>query len=145
MQAEFLAGFGLELVSAMAGADGHGEGIALRRLDKGLRFVGVGEGDVADDVFLDAAQHAQFRFDRHAAGVCLVHDAFGDFGVFIEGFVTGINHHRAVEAGRDAVVTGRLVAVVEMDRKNRLREDFLGGADHRFEIAFVGVFPRARG
>src|SRR6266478_3962237 len=73
----------------------------------------------------------------------LVHDAFGDLSVFLEGFVAGIDHYRAVKAGGDAVITGLLVAVVEMDGENRLWKYFLRRADHRFEIAFIRVFPRA--
>ena len=97
---------------------------------------------MADDIFLDATEHAQFRFDRHAARMRLVHDAPGDLGVLFEWFMAGVDHHRAVEAGRDAVVAGLLVTVVEMDRENRVGVHLLRGADHRLEIAFIGIFPR---
>ncbi len=98
---------------------------------------------MAGNVFFDAAQHPQFSFDGHAAPVGLVHHAFGDGRILIEWFVAGVDHHGTIEAGIDAVVTRRLVPVVEMHRKNRFRKDLFGRANHGFQIPLVGVLARA--
>ncbi len=136
----------LELVGAVAGADGHGERIATGTLDELDSLIGIGQAGVAFidfDVFLDAAEHAELGFDGDALGVGAVDDAAGDGDVFVKVFVRGVDHDRAVEAGVDAVVASLLVAVIEMDGEDGFRENLLGGADDGFEHALVGVITRA--
>ena len=111
-----------------------------------LRLGGIGQAGVAFldlDVFLDAAQHAQLGFDADPLGMGAIDDALGDRDVLVERLVRGVDHHRAVEAGINAVVAGLLVAVVQMHGEDGFREDLLGGADDGFEHALVGVLPRA--
>ena len=44
------------------------------------------------DIFFHAAELAELRFDADAFGMGAVDDAFGYFGVFLEGLVTRVNH-----------------------------------------------------
>ena len=72
-------GFVLEFESPMAGADGDGQAVDPGALRRNRRPAGIGKellevlviffGIQADDVFLDAAKHAQFGFDHHAGGM----------------------------------------------------------------------------
>ncbi len=139
----------LELVGAVAGADGAGEGVAAGLLDEVLGLVGIGEGGVAVldlDVLLDAAEHAELGLDARgpwrgrASTTRLVIATF-----FVERLVRGVDHHRAVEARLDAVVAGLLVAVVEVDGEDGLGKDLARRADDGLEHALVGVFARALG
>ena len=110
--------------------------------------VGIGQAGVAfldRDVFLDAAEHAELGLDGDALGVRRVDDALGDLDVLVERIVRGVDHHRAEEAGVDAVVAGFLVAVVEVHGEDRLGKNLAGGADDRLEHALVGVVARALG
>ena len=97
------------------------------------------------DVLLDAAEHAEFGFHRKTLGVGLLDDALRDGDVLIEGIVRGIDHDGAEEARIDALVAGLLVAVVEMDGVDRLREHIARRADDGLEHALVGVLPRTLG
>ena len=115
-------------------------------LDEALRFGGIGQAGVAFldfDVFLHAAQHAQFGLDADPLGVGAVHDALGDRDVLVERIMRGVNHHRTEKAGINALVAGLFVAVIQMHGEDGFREDLLGGADDGFEHALVGVFPGA--
>ena len=95
-------------------------------LTNSLGLGGIGQAGVAFldlDVLLHAAEHAQFGLDADALGVGAIHDALGDRDVLVERIVRGIDHHRAVEARINAVVAGLLVAVVQVHREDRFRED----------------------
>ncbi len=138
----------LELVRAVAGADGGGERVAPGLVDEFDGLVRVGQAGVAFvhlDVFLHAAELAEFGLDADALGVGALDDALGDGDVFVEIVVAGVDHDRRIKAAVDAVVAGFLVAVVEMDGEDRLGENDLRRADDGFEHALVGVFARALG
>ncbi len=129
----------------MAGADGHGQTVAAALFHECLGLVGVGQHGVLLinlDVFLHAAQHTQFRLDADALGVGARHHAAGDGHVFGERLVGGVDHHRAIEAGIDAVVAGLLVAVIQVDGKDGFGIFGLHGADDGLQHAGVGVFAR---
>ena len=122
-----------ELVRAVDGADGAGQAVAAgtarrtpwpRRGRSGRAFFSS-----TCDVFLDAAEHAEFGLDADALGVGAVDDALGDGDVLLERIVGGVDHHRRVEAAVDALVAGLLVAVVEVDGEDGLGEDLVAGAD----------------
>jgi len=94
-------------------------------------------------VLFNAAQHAQFGFDHQAFGVSGLDHAPGDFNIFIERFVAGINHDRTVKTALDTVVAGFLVAMVEMNGKNSIRENLIGRGNQAFEHFLVGIRARA--
>jgi len=97
------------------------------------------------DVFLDAAELAEFGFDRDALFMGGIDDALGDLDVLVEGLVGGVDHHGAVEARVDAVVAGLLVTVVQMHREDGFGEDLVAGADDGLKHALVGVFAGTLG
>ena len=140
--------FAFEFEGAVAGADGAGEGVAAGLLDEVFGLEGIREARVAFldiDVFFDAAEHAEFGLDGNALGVRAIDDALGDCDVLVERVVRRVDHDGAEETGIDALVAGLLVAVVEVDGVDRVREDHAGGADDGLEHALVGVAARALG
>ena len=64
---------------------------------------------------------------------------FRDRDVFLERFVTGINHNRTVKTGIDAIVTGLFIAMIKMDGENCIRKNLFRRSNHGFEHTFVGV------
>ena len=130
----------------MAGANSRGERIAFGLFDKFHRFVRIRQASVAFvhfDVFLDAAQHAEFSFDADALGVRVIDNSLRDRDIFLEWLVARIDHDRAVKTRLDAIVARLLVAMIEMDGENSFRKNFLGRANYRLEHALVGIFPGA--
>jgi hypothetical protein len=112
-----------ELVSAVAGADGDGQGVDAGALGELDCLVGVGDvveaaaaGAVA--VF-NAAQHADFAFDGDAALVRVVDHLAGDFDVLFKagrGLAVGLEravHHDGGVAQLDGALAGlKAVAVI---------------------------------
>ena len=95
-------------------------------------------------VELRADQMAQFGFDHTIVFVRVFHDFFGDFDVFLEGFVAGVNHH-AGETFVDAFLAQfEGIAVVQVDR-NGDGGQADGGLNEFLEINRVGVLARALG
>ncbi len=110
----------------------------------GLVRVGqLGVGLVDLDVLLHAAQLAELGLDHQALGVGRLDHALRDLDVLLERLVGGVDHHRAVEPGSDAIHAGGLVAVVEVDGEDRLRKDLVRGPEDGLEHALVGVGPGA--
>ena len=131
-----------ELECAVAGADGAGQRVTAGAGDEVLGLVRVsqlGVGLVHGHVLFDAAQLAQLRFDYQAMRVRRIDHPAGDLDVLFIRLMAGIDHDRAVEPALDAVHTRLLIAVIEMNRKHRLREDLIGRADDAFEHHLVGV------
>jgi hypothetical protein len=59
--------------------------------------------------------------------------------------VTRVDHYRTVKPGVDTFITGRFIAMVEMDRKHRFRMDLFSRSNHRFEHAFIRIASSAFG
>src|SRR6266480_7800248 len=97
------------------------------------------------DVFLDAAQHSQFGLYADAFGVRAIDHTLCNRNVFLKRFTTSVDHDRAIKPGVDAVVTGFFVSMIEMHSENCIRKHLFGGANHRLEHAFVGIFSGALG
>jgi len=107
----------------MARADGRGERIAAALRHKRLDFVGIGQAALPSSNLMSSSTRRACRVpldaeplhgrDRPPAWY---------LDVFIERIVRGVNHDRAVEPAVDAIVTGLLVAVVEMHRVDGLGE-----------------------
>jgi hypothetical protein len=68
-----------------------------------------------------------------------VHDALGDLDVLFERIMRCVDHDGAEEPGINAIVARRFIAVIEVHRENRLREDFAGGTDHGLKHTLVSV------
>ena len=97
------------------------------------------------NVLFHATQHSELGFHANALGMGAIDHTFCDFDILLEGLVRCIDHDRAVETGFDAIVAGFFVSMIEMDGKNGFGKYLLGRAQHRFEHAFIGVFPSAFG
>jgi hypothetical protein len=63
------------------------------------------------------------------------------FHVFFKRLVAGVDHHRTVKARFNAIVTGSLVAMVEVHGKHGIRENFFGLSNYNFQHPFVRIFP----
>ena len=115
--------FALELVGAVAVADGDGQGVHAGLLDEldGLFRVGVGPAlGVAAAFFavvvLGADEHAEFTFNHAVVLVGVLDDLGADLDVLLERIVRGVDHH-AGEALVDALLAQlEAVAVIEVDR-----------------------------
>ena len=144
----FRALFGLELIRPMRSADGNGERITARFLDK---INNVGRLRVhrfrRDNVVFDPCEHAEFAFDRNIVFVRIFNHFFG------ERDVVGIRMRRAVDHdGRETRLDARHaqlvgVAVVEVQRDGNGAAYFLGHFDRAFahvtKHRLVGVLARA--
>ena len=144
-QLRFLAGF--EFISAVAGADGDGEGIAAGFLGEFADLVGLGEVGVfgldVDGVF-DACELAEFCFHDDAALMRVLDDFFRDFDIFFESVVRRVDHD-----GRKPVVDGRFAsfevsAVVEVHDDGKSGR-FDGCLNQVFQVDGVGIFSCACG
>ena len=142
-----------ELVGAVAGADGDGQGVAAGVGDEVLGLVRVGQvrqGLVAAQAgavaVLDAAQAADLALDGHAQGVGLLHDLPGDLDVVLVGgrrlavlHQRAVHHHRG-EALLDGAEAGRrAVAVVLVHGDGDLRVQLGGGQHQVAQVVVVGV------
>ena len=114
------------------------------RCDEFGRLGGIGQAHAADDVFLDAAELAQFGLDHDPLGMGPVHHAAGDLDVLRQRLVRGVDHHRTIKTAVDAIVADVFRAVVQMDGENDLRKDLVGRADHGLQEAFVAIAAGAR-
>ena len=138
---------GLELIGAVAGADGDGEGIAARLFGELAHFVGMGEAGVfrlhVDGVF-DAGELPQLRLDHHAALMRVFDHLPGDLDILFERMVRSVDHD-----GGKAVVHGRfagfkICAVVQVQHDGQARR--LHGCFHQvLQVYGVRVFACACG
>ena len=130
---------GLELVSAVARADGDGEGVAAGLGDEFLDLFGAGVGRLVRgdlDLILDAGERAKLGLDHDAMVVRVFDDLLRDLDVFGKGLGGGVDHHGG-EAAVDAGLAGLEVrAVVKVQHDG----DIGAALDRRFdELDKVGV------
>ncbi len=153
-----------ELVGPVAGAHGDGQGVDAGALDELDRLVGIGQQLVMAEHALEAvavfrlahaafqrAQHAQFAFNRHAAGVGHLDHLAGDLDVvLVGGGGLGVLHQRAVHHHRGEAVLdrrgagGRAVAVVLVHAHRDVGIDLGQGVDHPGQHDVVGVVRAPR-
>ena len=143
-----------ELVSAVAGADGDGQRVNAGALGKLDRLVGIGDvveaaaaGAVA--VF-NAAEDADFAFDRDAALVGVVDHLAGDFNVLFKCggglavFLERAVHHDRGVAQLDGALAGlKAVAVILVHGDGNLRVELGRGLDELEEVEILGKLARA--
>ena len=138
---------GLELVGAVAGADGDGQGIHARAGDELLDLLGAGVAAVlrADvHVVLDAGQTAELAFDDHAVVVGVFHHLAGEGDVVLEAVLAAVDHD-AGEAAVDAALADlEALAVVQMDADGKAGIR-LGRLDQLHQVHVLGVFSGAGG
>ena len=131
---------GLELVCAVAGADGDGQRVAAGLGDELLDFFGMGVGGlVCGDLHfvLDAGQRAELRLDDDAAVMRVLNDLLGDLDVLCERLGGGVDHNGG-EAAVDAGLAGLEVgAVVQMQNDGDIGAANYGSLDQLDQIVVV--------
>ena len=153
-----------EFVSAMAGADGDGQGVKLRGFDKSGGLFGVGEhlavvefAHGADAVFFagfagfQVAQAAQLAFDGGANGMRHLDHGAGDVDVVVKARRRfAIFHERAIHHDRTKAQVERAMAhlgagaVVLVHDQRNMRPLLSGGLDQVFDERLTGVLACTR-
>jgi hypothetical protein len=88
VEAQLRLGAGLELVGAVAGADGNGQRVAAGLADKFLHVLGTGVGGILRldiDGILNAGQCAQLGLNDDAVIVGILHDLAGQRDIVLKG------------------------------------------------------------
>ena len=105
---------GGELVSAVAGADGDGQGVTAGLGDELLDLLRTGIGSSVSgnlNIVLDAGQSAQLSLNHHAVVVSVLNNLLGDLDVLLERLGGGVDHDGG-EATVDAALTSLEVGAV---------------------------------
>ena len=143
--------FALEFVGAVGVADGDRQRIATGFLDEFDRFFrhGVMAADGMCAAFLAfvelrADEMAKFGFHHAIVFVGVFHHFLGDFDVFLERLVAGVNHHAGESLVNAILAQLERIAVVEVHR-DRDRGEADCRLDELLEIDRVGVLARALG
>jgi len=142
---EVQLGFALELVGTVAGADGHGQGVAARAFHEvhGLVGVGVHMVGIAHMLF-HTGQLAQFGFHPDAARVGVFHHLLGQGDVFFIGQVRAVDHHGGETAVDTVAAQFEAGAVVQMHHHGHGRILGQGGFHQLHEVFLPGIAARAR-
>ena len=138
---------GLELVGAVAGADGDGQGVYAGAGHKFLYLGGVGELGVrlADiDGVLDAGQLAQLALYHDAALVGVFHHLAGHGDVFFKVQLGTVDHHGGKTAVDAVLADLEAVAVIEVQRDGNIGIQH-GGLHQLGEVNMLGVLAGAGG
>ena len=139
----FIAGAlsGGEFISAVAGADGDGQGIHARAGSEFFHFfrpgiAGIGGGNL--HVVLHAGQTAQFAFHHNAVIVGVFHNLLGHGDVLFKGKMAAVDHHGG-EAAVDAALAGfEIRAVIQMQHDGQI--GFLHCGFHQLhQVGMVGI------
>ena len=137
-----------ELIGAVAGADGDGQGVAAGSGHELLHLLGAGVGGILGGdlhIVLHAGQGAQLRLDHHAVVVGVLDDLLGDGNILLKGLGTGVDHHGG-EAAVDAGLTGlKIRAVVQMQRDGDIGALDHSGLHQLHQIGVVGIGAGALG
>ena len=117
VEAQLGVGAGLELVSAVRGADGNGQRVTAGLGNELLHFLGTGVVGILSgniDLVLNASQSAQLSLDHNTVIVSVLDDLAGDLDVLSERLGGSVDHDGG-EAAVDAGLAGlEAVAMVQM-------------------------------
>ena len=132
----------LELIGAVAGADGDGQRVAAGLGDELLHLLRTGVGCLVGghlDIVLDAGQRTQLRLHDHAVVMGVLHHLAGDLDILREGLGGCIDHHGG-EAAVDAALAGLEVgAVIQMQNDGDVGAAGHSRLDQLHQIGVVGV------
>ncbi len=132
---------GGELVGAVAGTDGDGQGVAAGLVHELFHFLGAGVGGVLSgnlDLVLYAGQTAQLGLDHNAVVVRILDHLLGNLDVLSEGLAGSVDHNGG-KAAVDAALAGfKAVAVVQMQADGQTRLDD-GGLHQLDQVGVVGI------
>ena len=90
-------------------------------------------------MFFHTAKLPKLSFNHDTARMGCIHHPPGNGDVGVEIFMAGINHHGAVKAAFDAVITGCFITVVKVHREYGIRENFIRLFDNGFEHFLMAV------
>ena len=133
---------GSELVSAVGGADGDGQGVTTGAGHELFDFLGTGvgsslSGDV--DFVFDASQGAQLSLDNNTVIVSVLNDLLGDLDVLLEGLGRSVDHDGS-EAAVDAGLAGlEAVAVVQVQSDGNFGALDNSSLNQLHQVGVVGV------
>ena len=137
---------GLELIRAVARADGDGQGVAAGLGHELLHLLGTGVGCGVVrhlDIVLDAGQRTQLGLHHHAVVVGVLHHLTGDLDVLGKGLGGGVDHHGG-KAAVDAALAGfKIRSVIQMQHDGNIGAVLHGGFHQLHQIGVVGIGPRA--
>ena len=134
----------LELVGAMACADGNGQRVAARFFNKVHSLIGIREGMLGIlYVFLNAGQLAKLGLYPDTAGMGVFHNLLGNGDIFLvrQG---GTVDHDGGEAAVDAVLAhlkGRTMVQMDADRNAGVLNQ--GSLDQLHDVDLAGIFSGA--
>ena len=124
VKAKLGIGAGFELVSAVAGPDGDGQGIHAGLVHKLFHLFGPCVGGILRTdlhVVLDAGQGAKFCLNHHALVMGILGDFLRQGDVLLEGLGRAVDH----DGGESAVDAGfadlKICTVVQMQGNGKLR------------------------
>ena len=119
---------GSELVCAVAGTDGDGQGVATGAGGEVDYLLGVGVGVVVSgNLILNAGENAQLTFDGNVVLVGVVNNLLGEGHVLLVGEVAAVDHHRRETVVDAALAKLEAVTVVEVQNDlGILPAEFLG-------------------
>ena len=147
VKAKLGLGAGLELVCAMAGADGDGQRVAAGAGDELFDFFGMGVGAVLSgdlDLVLNAGESAKLGLNDNAVVMCVLDDLAGDGDVVLKGLGGSVDHdgsEAAVNAGL-AQLEGIAMVKVKSDGQTGLND---GGLDQLHQIGVICICTGALG
>ncbi len=134
----------LELVGAVACADGNSQRVAACLFDKVHSLVGIGEGMLGIlHMFLNAGQLAKLGLYPDTAGMGIFNDFLGDGDIFFVG-QGGTVDHDGGKAAVDAVLAhlkGRAVVQMDADRDAGILDQ--GCFDQLHDVDLAGIFSGA--
>ena len=139
---------GGELVSAVGGADGDGQGVTAGTGHELFDLLGTGvggslSGDI--DLVLDAGQGAQLSLNHNTVIVSVLNDLLGDLDVLLERLGGGVDH----DGGEAAVNAGLAglegVAVVQVQGDGNVGALDNGSLHHLHQVGGVGVLTGTLG
>ena len=144
---------GGELVGAVAGADGDGEGVYAGLGNKLFNLIGTGVGSVfgayVNRVF-DAGQTAEFAFNNYAVVVSVLNNLTGELDVVFEGMMAAVDHNRGETAVDAAFAKLEGIAVIEVYADGKIKAGGFfrvddGGFDELHKIGMLGILAGAGG
>ena len=137
-----------ELVRAVGGADGDGEGVTAGAGNELLDLFGVGVALVTGlnaDLVLNAGQGAQLSLDNNAVRMRILNDLLGQRDVLLEGLGRSVDHNRGEAAVDAALADLKGIAVIQMQRDRDLGAVLNGCLHHLYQIVVVGICAGALG
>ena len=100
VEAQLGVGAGLELVSAVRGADGDGQRVTAGTGNELLDLLGTGVVSVVSgnaDLVLNTGQSAQLSLDHNTVIVSVLDHLLGDLDVLLEGLGGSVDHDAGAE------------------------------------------------